>query len=64
MIDAPAPETASIDPAATYGVVLARPVTVGAARLLPRGELTLTGALLVQLITENGTDAVLSAQPR
>lgn len=56
--------SASIDPEATYSVDLARPATVGAVRLLPRGDLTLRGDLLVQLITENGADAVLAAQPR
>lgn len=53
-----------IDPAATYQVELARPVAAAGVRFLPRGDLTVRGDLLIQLITENGADAVLAAQPR
>eukprot|EP01034_Spumella_vulgaris_P001113 gene1113-1480_t len=53
-----------IEPAQTYQVELARPVAAAGVRFRPRGDLTLRGDLLVQLITENGADAVLAAQPR
>lgn len=54
----------AIDPQATYQVELARPAAARGVRFRPRGDLTLRGDLLLALITENGADAVLSAQPR
>ncbi|WP_341992922.1 hypothetical protein [Azorhizobium sp. AG788] len=53
-----------IDPARTYQVALARPAAAAGVRFKPRGDLTLRGDLLALLITENGADAVLAAEPR
>ncbi|WP_029006468.1 hypothetical protein [Azorhizobium doebereinerae] len=52
-----------IEPARAYRVALARPAAAAGVRFKPRGDLTLRGDLLVLLITENGADAVLAAEP-
>lgn len=52
----------TIDPAATYRVVLTRPAMVAGIKFLPRGELTLRGDMLTRLI-EEAADAVHSADP-
>jgi len=52
------------DAAATYEITLSRPVKIGGALLLPRGEVYATGAALNQIVTEHGADAILSAERR
>jgi hypothetical protein len=47
----------------TYRVELKTAVRAAGIRFLPRGELTMTGAMLTRLIEENGADVVLAAQP-
>ena len=51
----------AIDPDARYVVRIARPLTVGGARLLPREDHTMTGAFLRAVIDEEGRDAVRRA---
>ncbi|SNB81283.1 hypothetical protein SAMN06265338_1157 [Rhodoblastus acidophilus] len=57
-------DPAMIDTAAEYDVLLTRPVTIGAAYLLPLHDHTMTGAFLALLIKEYGADAVHSAAVR
>ncbi|MBG0796853.1 hypothetical protein IYX23_03975 [Methylocystis sp. L43] len=52
------------DPEALYDVRLSRTVMVGRARIKPLGGHQMTGATLNAIVTEEGTDAIVSANPR
>lgn len=52
------------DPDASYTLTVTRPVRLGPFQYLPRDEITATGALINQLIEENGPDVIRSAEPR
>lgn len=51
-------DAGTIDPEASYSIMLARPATVAGIKLPPRGDVTLRGDLLKTLITET-PDVVL-----
>ncbi|MCW2319273.1 hypothetical protein M2322_004842 [Rhodoblastus acidophilus] len=57
-------DPATIDTAAEYDVLLTRPVTIGAAYLLPLHDHTMTGAFLALLIKEFGSEAIHVASRR
>lgn len=55
--------TPAFEPEETYRVELKTAARVAGVRFLPRGELTMKGAMLTRLIEENGPDVVLTAEP-
>jgi len=61
---APAIDPATIKSGAEYDVKLTRPVTIGAAHLLPLHDITMTGAFLALVVKEAGADAIHSAAVR
>lgn len=62
--DQSATSTGSYDPETIYEVRLSRTVMVGRARIKPLGGHQMTGATLNAIVAEEGTDAIVSADPR
>jgi len=60
----PAFDPAKIDQDAEYDVKVTKPMTYGAAQILPLHDHTMTGAFLALLIKEYGADAIHSAAVR
>ena len=58
----PSTPTPTYDPAATYSVRLTRTVKVGAFTIDALHEHEMLGAFLIQLIEENGADAVATSE--
>lgn len=52
-----------IDPAATYRVVLRKPVEVGGIKLKPMGTHRMRGAALATVISTHGEGAIDDVQP-
>lgn len=52
------------DPEAAFDLTVARPVSVGPFKYLPRHSIEAKGSLINQIIEEHGEDAIRSADPR
>ncbi len=61
MAKQPATLPESYEPEAQYRVELARSARLGGLKLRPLAEITLAGATVQRLITQEGADIVLSA---
>lgn len=52
------------DPEATYDLTVAKPVSVGPFKYLPRHSIEAKGSLINKIIEEHGEDAIRSADRR
>ena len=52
------------DAEATYDLTVAKPVSVGPFKYLPRHSIEAKGSLIIAIIEEYGPDAIRSAEPR